>query len=76
MRSIETMVADARKTINKRIADKQSTKEALDRLYKILDFSMEEYVKFQELKSLAVFDKTITLEETCAWLYLFLALNK
>ena len=63
MNSVENLVEKARKLIEERTAERQSTPESLDRLHKVLDFSMEEYVKFQELKSLAVFDQSITLED-------------
>lgn len=39
------------------------TQEQVDALNKSLDMEMSEYVKFQELKSLASVDGTLTLDE-------------
>ncbi len=49
--------------IKARLADGRTTQESLDRLHSELDAELLEYVKFQEVKSLAVSDQTLTLDE-------------
>ncbi len=45
--------------------------EKIDELYKALDMSMVEYVRFQEAKSLAFIDGRLSLEEAnCVYAYL------
>ena len=60
-------VFDAIQRMEKQIADRlatgQTTKSAIDKLHKTLDMSFDEYCKFQELKSLAVANEKITLDE-------------
>ena len=72
MVSVENLVEKTRKLhllktqedqlVNER-GNRQITCQELDDLNRTLDFSMEEYVKFQELKSLAVANGSITLED-------------
>lgn len=54
--SYETQIAD-------RLAKGLVTQEKIDDLRKSLDMPFEDYVNFQELKSLASTDGTLTLEE-------------
>lgn len=49
--------------IKERIADGRLSQERLKELDSELDMGMEEYVKFQELKTLAVANDTITIAE-------------
>jgi hypothetical protein len=50
---ITAAIDKLKKVIPQRIADGQTTQEAVDALHGSLDMGFEEYAKFQELKSLA-----------------------
>ena len=63
MKPIETLVSETRERIDTRIADGLNTPDGIADLHKTLDMTMSEYVKFQELKSIAVSDKTLALED-------------
>jgi hypothetical protein len=49
--------------IKQRIADGLTTQEKVDALHPELDMQIDEYVRFQEYKSLAVADGTLSLDE-------------
>ena len=49
--------------IEQRIADGLTTQEKVDVLHPKLDMQMDEYVRFQEYKSLAVADGTLSVDE-------------
>ena len=49
--------------IEQRIADGLTTQEKVDALHPELDMQMDEYVRFQEYKSLAVADGTLSVDE-------------
>jgi hypothetical protein len=49
--------------IEQRIADGLTTAEAVEGTNKALDMEFDEYVRFQEIKSLAVADGTLSLDE-------------
>jgi len=57
--SVEKIKAESLKAIEKGV----STEEEFDENRKKLDFSLKEYVRFQELKSLAVASGKLNLEE-------------
>jgi len=63
MNRIANAIAAQKINIDSRLDDGRTTHEALTALDTQLDMCLEEYVRFQELKSLAVADQTITLEE-------------
>ena len=50
---ITAAIDKLKKVIPQRIADGQTTQEAIDALHGSLDMGLEEYAKLQELKSLA-----------------------
>ena len=49
--------------IEQRIADGLTTQEKVDALHSELDMQMDEYVRFQEYKSLAVADGTLSVDD-------------
>jgi len=49
--------------IDKKIAAGELTEDALDRLDNVLNMACDEFVEFQELKSLALIEGTLTQEE-------------
>ncbi len=51
------------RNIKVRLADGRTTQDSLDRLHEALDAELTEYFKFQELKSLAVSEQILTLDE-------------
>ena len=63
MNRIEAAFERMAKQIQGRIRDGKTTQEKVDATGKSLDMDLEEYVKFQELKSLAVAEGKLTLEE-------------
>ena len=63
MSVIAKAIADQKKNIDARLDDGRTTHDAMTALDTQLDMCLEEYVRFQELKSLAVADGTITAEE-------------
>ena len=63
MNRISAAIENTEKTIQKRIADGIVTVERVEEVRKSLDMDLLEYVKFQELKSLAVANQTLSLEE-------------
>ena len=71
MNRIETAIAKTRQTITDRLAAGLTTPEKVASLHKTLDMGLEEYCKFQEIKSLAVAEGKLTLEEG-QQIYMFL----
>jgi hypothetical protein len=63
MNRIANAIAAQKTNIDSRLDDGRTTHDALTALDKQLDMCLEEYVRFQELKSLAVADETMTLDE-------------
>ena len=63
MNRIATAIDDQKKNIKDRLANGLTTRKALDELYENLDMQLDEYCRFQDLKSLAVADETLTLDE-------------
>lgn len=63
MNRVTAMVARQEAEIQRRLAASIITQELVDKTKKDLDMELDEYVKFQELKSLASTDGTLTLEE-------------
>ena len=63
MNRIATAIAHQQRNIESRLDSGLTTKAFLDDLSKQLDMSADEYVRFQELKTLAVAEETLTLEE-------------
>ena len=63
MKPLETLVSETRARIDARIADGLNTPASIADLHETLDMDMSEYVKFQELKTIAVSDKALTLED-------------
>ena len=63
MNRIANAIAAQKKNIDARLDDGRTTHDAMTALDTQLDMCLEEYVRFQELKSLAVADGTITAEE-------------
>ncbi len=61
-RVIET-ISKQSKNIATRLADGCTTQDRLDKLHKDLDMGLDEYVRFQDLKSIAVMAQTLTLDE-------------
>ncbi len=49
--------------IKKSLDDGKTTQEKMDNLHSDLDMGIEEYVRFQELKTLAVASKSFSVEE-------------
>lgn len=60
---IVTAIAAAKNQIEKRVADGLVTQEKVEEARKQLDMDLNEYVKFQELKSLAVATGKLSLDE-------------
>lgn len=56
-------IARMEKRINDKLNHGETTQLELDRLYGSLDLSIDEYVRFQELKSIASMDGTLTPDE-------------
>jgi hypothetical protein len=63
MNRIAEAIATQEQNITDRLADGRTTQDKLDKLHTTLDMELFEYVRFQELKSVAVSAQTITLEE-------------
>ena len=63
MNRIANAIAEQKVNIDSRLDDGRVTQDAITSLDKQLDMCLEEYVRFQELKSLAVADETLTLDE-------------
>ena len=63
MNKIKERFGVYRDAIEASLADGKTTQEKMDNAHSDLDMGIEEYVRFQELKSLAVANKTLTLEE-------------
>lgn len=60
---IVASIARMEKQVAKRIDDKLTTPEKLVEVHKTLDITIHEFVKFQELKSLACADGRLSLDE-------------
>lgn len=60
---IVAAVAKKKQDIADRIANKVTTKKAVKELHGKLDMELDEYVRFQELKSRAVLHNKLTTEE-------------
>jgi len=63
MNRIKELFGVYRDAIEASLADGRTTQEKIDKAHSDLDMGIEEYVRFQELKTLAVADKTLTLDE-------------
>lgn len=63
MNRIQDMINRKEDDINQRIADGLTTEDKVEEARQNLDMDMEEFVKFQELKSLAVASELITVSE-------------
>lgn len=63
MNRIATAIDDQNKNIKDRLANGLTTRKALNELYENLDMELDEYCRFQDLKSLAVADETLSLDE-------------
>ena len=63
MNRIATAIVARKAIIADRLANDLTTQERIDATHTQLDMCLEEYVRFQNLKSLAVTDGTLTLEE-------------
>ena len=63
MNRVTNAIAAQEQNITDRLADGRTTQENLDKLHSTLDMEIMEYVRFQEIKTLAVSAQTITLEE-------------
>lgn len=63
MNRIAVAIANKAKDIEARVADGRTTREKLDQASETLNLEFDEYVKFQELKSLAVAEGKLTEEE-------------
>ena len=63
MNRVTNMIANVEKTISERIASGLITAEKVEEQRKTLDLELDEYVRFQEIKSVASMDGTLTLEE-------------
>ncbi len=59
---IVNAIADQKKNIDARLDDGRTTPEAMTALDTQLDMCLEEYVRFQELKSLAVASDVLSAE--------------
>jgi hypothetical protein len=60
---VEKAIAATKAQIDGRIAQGLTTKEAVEDTRKAFDMEFDEYCKFQELKSLAVANGELTLDE-------------
>lgn len=63
MNRVQVAIDHQKENIKQRRADGRLTQEALGNLNKTLDMDLEEFVKFQELKSLAFASNKLTLDE-------------
>ena len=62
MNRITTAIATQRTLIAERLANGSTTQERVNACHKLLDMDVEEFCKFQEIKSAAI-DTALTLEE-------------
>ncbi len=63
MNRIEKVINSMHRTMMANIANGKTNKEQVKNVNKELDMDMEEFVKFHELKCIAVLNGTMTLEE-------------
>ncbi len=63
MNRIINAIATQEANIETRLADGRTTQDNLDKLHGELDAELLEFFKFQELKSLAVSEQILTLDE-------------
>ena len=63
MNRIANAVAKMKNNIESRISNGLTTKEKVESLHKSLDMGFDEYVKFQEVKSIAQLNGTLNLDE-------------
>lgn len=63
MNRIEMGIAKMEQNIENRLKNNLTTKVDLEKLHVKLDMDFEEYIKFQEVKSLAYVEGKLTLEE-------------
>lgn len=63
MSIIAKAIADQKKNIDARLDDGRTTPEAMTALDKQLDMCLEEYMRFQDLKSIAVLHEILSLDE-------------
>ena len=63
MNRIADAITAHEKIIAERLANGLVTQDKLDSLDRTLDMDLFEYVRFQDLKSIAVSDQTLTLDE-------------
>jgi hypothetical protein len=61
--SIAASIEKTKTVIAENIANGKTDQAAVDNLCKVLDLDWDEYVKFQEIKSLAVADGSLCLED-------------
>jgi len=63
MNRISAMIETATKGINEKVASGTVTKAQIEKLDRTLDMGADEHARFQEVKSLAVADGTLSQEE-------------
>ena len=63
MNRIATSIATAKQSIEDKLASGKLTQEKVDKAHKDYDLAFDEYCKFQELKSLASINGTLSLDE-------------
>ena len=63
MNRIANAVEKMKNNIESRISNGLTTKEKVESLHKSLDMGFDEYVKFQEVKSIAQLNGTLNLDE-------------
>jgi len=63
MNRISAMIATATKGIEEKVASGAVTKAQIEKLDRTLDMGADEHARFQEVKSLAVADGTLSHEE-------------
>lgn len=63
MNRIATAITAQEKNIAKRLADGRTNQDDLNKLDHVLDMELFEYVRFQEIKSVAVSAQILTLDE-------------
>jgi predicted AAA+ superfamily ATPase len=63
MNKIAQAIIRTRTRIDQRLADGIITQKQLDDLSRTLDLPFNDYCRFQEMKSLAVLEKSLSLEE-------------
>lgn len=63
MNRVSQAITKQQANIEQRLRDGKVTNEALHALHKVLDLDLGEFVRFQEVKSLAVAHELLTLEE-------------